>query len=102
MEYDKLIRDKIPEIISEQQKNFMVEVATEEAGNRYLINKLMEEAGEFANNPSLEEMADIFEVIDELMLRYKLSFFEVMRAKELKRQERGGFSMNLILKRVED
>lgn len=102
-EYNKLIRDKIPEIITKQEKNFMtVHLSDEKWARAYLIDKLFEECEEFEKNPSIEEMADIFEVIDELMQRYNISLKDVLKAKRLKREERGGFKDNIVLVRVED
>ena len=53
--YNKLVRDKIPEIISSQGKRCKVYVATKKEYEEKLQSKLVEEVEEFLKDPSVEE-----------------------------------------------
>ena len=67
--YNKLVRDRIPEILTEKGLDFVVRpVASEEEYVAKLKEKLQEEVDEFLDNPCAEEMADIQEVLDALSL----------------------------------
>ena len=64
--YDKLVRDKIPSILDKLGKKYSHRVATEKEYPRYLKKKLQEEVNEFLENPCVEELADIAEVLEHL------------------------------------
>ncbi len=96
--YNKLIRDKIPEIIESQGKSCIVEVATDEEYVDRLIDKLQEEVQEFVENPCLEELADILEVVQSL--EHATSWGSLVLAQLDKRCDRGSFRKRLILKEV--
>ena len=95
--YNKLVRDKIPEILSakgicwEELRTASLEEYKEE-----LIKKLGEEAAEFGIEPFLEELADVIEVIETLKKLPEYENVEELRLK--KREERGGFEKRIILK----
>ena len=99
-EYDKLIRDKIPEIIEADGKECEVEVMDDEEYKEYLKNKLLEEAEEYIESGELEELADVLEVMKAIaeVEKVELSNIEEMRKK--KAEERGGFKDKLKLLRV--
>src|SRR3989344_8657834 len=100
MKYDKLVRDKIPEIISKKCEHVIAHVANDEELWLKLKEKLLEEADEFlrANSENeLGELADVAEVIDAIMRFGKFSESKLNRAKDKKRQERGGFRDRIIL-----
>ncbi|WP_440947916.1 hypothetical protein ACSAZL_06625 [Methanosarcina sp. T3] len=94
--YDKLVRDKIPEIIKSSNRVPECRVLDEDQEYlRYLIKKLQEEVLEFTGNPCVEELADVKEVIDALS---EIGEFEdVLRVQERKRKERGGFGGRVLL-----
>lgn len=101
--YDKLIRDKIPQIIHKNKKT--CETYKEEEKNKllkYYVKKIEEELKEIVSSKSkeelIEELADLSEVMDGLLDNLNLKD-SVLKAKEKKKEERGGFS-NLILKSV--
>ena len=100
MEYDKLVRDRIPEIIKKSGKRCRHRVATPGEYKNYLREKLLEEVHEFIEEPCAKEMADIHEVIGELEKAYKLH--EVRAEQISKRIERGSFDDKIILEWVED
>ena len=63
IEYDKLIRDKIPEIIEQSGKKSIVEVMDNDTYIEYLEQKLNEELAEYQQDKSIEKLADLLEVM---------------------------------------
>jgi predicted house-cleaning noncanonical NTP pyrophosphatase (MazG superfamily) len=61
--YKKLVRDKIPEIIRKNGKEPVTRVLDEKEYLVELVKKLKEEVAEFEADHSVEELADIKEVI---------------------------------------
>lgn len=98
--YNKLIRDKIPEIIESNGKTCIVEIASDEEYVQKLIEKLQEEVQEFVENPCLEELADIQEVVHSL--EHATSWGSLILAQLDKRCDRGSFKKKLILKEVSE
>ena len=100
--YNKLIRDNIPEIISKDNKRFLIEyVNDEEDLYYYLFDKMQEEFQEFLSSGDVLELVDMVEVIITLAKMRGYDFKQFMTLRELKYVECGGFS-NIILKYVED
>ena len=98
--YDKLVRDKIPRILKNQGIEFSCHVASEKEFETKLKKKLFEEIEEFFEDPSSEELADIFEVLRSLAKFYGVDIFKTYEARTLKFQERGGFDEQVILEEV--
>lgn len=94
--YDKLVRDRIPEILNEKGILYEQRVASDEEYKIELIKKLNEEALEFSLAGNPEELADVLEVIEAL--RQLPEYSRVVELQEKKREERGAFSKRLILK----
>ena len=69
MNYNKAIRDKIPEIIKESGNNCNVKVLSDSEFLEKLEGKLEEEIKEYQKSKSIEELADIVEVV------YRISQF---------------------------
>ncbi|MBP6975815.1 MAG: nucleoside triphosphate pyrophosphohydrolase [Candidatus Moranbacteria bacterium] len=97
MRYDKLVRDRIIDIIEAKGQRATWHVATDEEYRQKLSEKLQEEALEFSENPSPEEMADVFEVINALLKEQKWTLEDIVAIQKKKREERGGFERRLIL-----
>ena len=104
--YDKLIRDRIPEIIAERGGTSKMRVCDDDAEYlERLVAKLREEVDEFAAEASqpasrqagAEELADILEVIRALCLRLGFDPQEVEALRAGKEAARGGFAKRLIL-----
>lgn len=63
IKYNKLIRDKIPDIIEKSGKKCVVEIMDNDEYIQFLDAKLNEELAEYQADKSLEELADLLEVI---------------------------------------
>jgi predicted house-cleaning noncanonical NTP pyrophosphatase (MazG superfamily) len=94
--YNKLVRDKIPEILDEKGVSYEKRIASAEEYKAELIKKLGEEVKEFSEAGDPEELADIVEVIEALKKLLEYSNVEAIRQK--KQEERGGFDEKIILK----
>lgn len=102
IEYDKLVRDRIPEIIEKSGKKCIVEVLSDEAYLQYLDRKLGEELAEYQADKSLDELADLLEVIYAIANARCGSVTELENIRTEKAQKRGGFNDKLLLKGVYD
>jgi len=94
--YNKLVRDRIPEILDGKGVPYEKRVATPEEYKVELIKKLTEEVNEFTTAGDPEELADILEVIEALRELPEYKDVEKLRLKKL--EERGGFNEKIILK----
>lgn len=99
-EYNKLIRDKIPEIIEAAGKRCIVEVMNEEEYLEALDDKLNEELAEYQADKSLEELADLLEVMYAVVRARGYTTEELERVRKQKAEKRGGFEKRLRLKGV--
>ncbi len=95
----KLVRDKIPEIIQNENRDCETRVVSGKEYYLRLKDKLDEEVDEFLEDDSIEELADIYEVL-EAIVKLKCSFNELEKVKEKKKEERGGFEKGVILERI--
>ena len=96
--YDKLVRDLIPEIIETSGKTATIEVVNNEVAFDYLLKKLDEEVSEFKTDQKLEELADVMEVLFGLAHKLGYSEQDLLTKRQEKKQARGGFEKNIILK----
>lgn len=87
----KLVRDRIPEIIRNDGKMPIVEILSDEEYLLELDKKLNEEVAEYQVDKSIEEMADILEVLFAICEARGHSIEELMKKKEAKKEKRGGF-----------
>lgn len=87
----KLVRDKIPEIIKNDGKTPIIEILSNEEYLKELDKKLNEEVAEYQADKSIEEMADILEVLFAVCEARGHSVEELLQVKEFKREKRGGF-----------
>ena len=97
MEYNKLIRDKIPEIIESKGGKAQIRVLTDEEYPLYLEAKLDEEVGEYHRDHTAEELADILEVVYALADSIGCSKEELLEIYQRKHDARGGFEKKLLL-----
>ena len=101
IEYNKSVRDRIPEIIRAQGKACHVEVLGEERWVEELNKKLGEELQEYLESGDLEELADIVEVVHGIVAAKGRTVEEFEEVRLWKRDARGGFDDRLFLVSVE-
>ncbi len=102
-EYNKLVRDRIPEIIRESGNECEVAILPEAEYRIALRIKLIEEAAEAAEasgDDLIAELADLYEVRDALMLSYGISENYILNAQAKRRENRGGFAQKIMLLRT--
>lgn len=97
MEYNKLVRDKIPEIIQTQGEIPHFCVLNEEEFSRRLEQKLDEEVEEFHREANIEELADILEVVFALAENLGSNRDELIQVYRKKHEARGGFRDRILL-----
>ena len=102
IKYDKLIRDKIPDIIEQSGKKCIVEVMDNDTYIEYLDQKLNEELAEYHQDKSVEELADLLEVIYAVAVARGYSVEELERKRLDKAEKRGAFEKRLLLKSVSE
>lgn len=100
--YNKLVRDRIPEIIGASGKECQWETLEEEAYLRLLDEKLREELEEYLADHALEEIADLLEVIRAVVVARGHTMDEVEQIRRDKAEKRGGFEKRIVLKTVNE
>lgn len=95
--YNKLVRDKIPEIIEKSGNKCEIEVLSDEDYLKMLDAKLDEELAEYYNDQNLEELADLLEVIYAAAKARGFSIDELEELRKQKAEKRGGFENKLLL-----
>lgn len=99
-EYDKLVRDFIPQIIEESGLECEIEQVDDKTALEYLYKKLMEETSELLMDKNIEEVIDVIDVALAIGKLYGFNIEDIMWLRETKVKEKGGFEDNIILKRV--
>lgn len=97
VEYNKLVRDKIPDIITRSGDKPVTRILGAGAYRRALWRKLREEVAEFGESGEVEELADILEVVYALAADEGVSQFQLEEMRKRKRRERGGFDRRVLL-----
>lgn len=101
--YNKLVRDNIPEEINKMNgRKCNWKILDEEEYLKELDKKLFEEAHEFIEEHSIEELADLIEVISSLMQAKNISIEQVEKARKDKKNKKGGFENKIYLIDVEE
>lgn len=98
--YNKLVRDRIPEVIKESGKTCEIEIVNGIEKQELLEKKLLEEVKEYIEDKNLEELADVMEVLFGLANELGYSEDDLLNKRNGKLQERGGFKEGIFLKNV--
>lgn len=102
IKYNKLVRDRIPELIEESGRKQVSRKLSEDEYFHALVDKVIEEIQEFRESGLEEEIADVYEALDCLV---KLKAYEPLHIDYLrliKREARGSFLEGILLVEVED
>lgn len=99
--YNKLIRDNNVELMEKKGLKVEYEVLDDKRYNEELDKKLIEEVNEYIEDYSIEEMADIMEVIYAIMDARNMSMEDVEKVRIEKRERKGAFEKKVFLKTVE-
>ena len=94
-QYYKLIRDRIPEIIEAAGKRCTCSILSDEEYLARLDEKLNEELAEYQESKSMEELADLLEVIRAVAAARGSSIEEVEAIRRDKAAMRGGFEKKI-------
>ena len=100
--YHKLVRDRIPEIIEADGKTCVCETLSDENYISLLDQKLNEELAEYQESKSLEELADLLEVVQAVVKARGWTLEELEQVRAAKVVKRGGFERKLLLKEVRE
>lgn len=100
--YNKLVRDLIPEIIEADGKSCTTRTLSDEEYLQFVDAKLDEELAEYHKDGSIEELADLLEVIRAAAAARGSSIEDVEAIRARKSEKRGGFEKRVFLIEVED
>lgn len=98
--YNKLVRDRIPEIIESSGKSCATEIISNEEYLRMLDAKLDEELAEYHKDQNIEELADLLEVIRAAAVARGYTIEDLERVRSEKAAKRGSFAKRILLKEV--
>lgn len=95
MNTGKLVRDKIPDIIIADGKQPIIRILEKDEYLEELDKKLNEEIAEYQADKSIEEMADVLEVLFAICEARGHSVEDLMAVRNDKRNKRGGFKKKI-------
>ena len=100
--HNKLVRDRIPEIIEASGKGCVYKTLDDQKYLAALDAKLNEELAEYQQDKSMEELADLLEVIRAVIAARGSTYEQVESIRLAKKEKRGGFEKRIWLETVED
>ena len=100
--YNKLVRDRIPEIIEASGKTCVTKILSDEDYLRMVDAKLDEELAEYHKDQNIEELADLMEVIHAAAIARGYTLEELERVRAEKAEKRGRFAKKILLKEVSE
>lgn len=105
--YNKLVRDKIPELINKSGKECkFVKLVTKEDIEPFLKAKLLEEVSELLSandqNERLEELVDVMETLTAYMKFYQIDSPTLWAKQIIKANNKGTFAEFVVLQEVSD
>lgn len=102
IKYNKLVRDKIPEIIENDNKTCSTRILDEAEYLQMIDAKLDEELAEYHRDQNLEELADLLEVVYAATKARGYSIEELKALRHDKAEKRGAFDKRILLESVEE
>ena len=98
---NKLVRDRIPEIIEASGKTCKTRILSQNEYLEALDQKLIEELAEYQESKALEELADLLEVMEATVKARGYTWQQLLELKKAKKATRGGFEDQILLIEVE-
>jgi predicted house-cleaning noncanonical NTP pyrophosphatase (MazG superfamily) len=98
--HNKLVRDRIPEIIAAEENTCEAVEMDENEYRQALLAKLVEEAQEVAVSKAedrVKEIAELHEVLDTIIAAFDLNRDNILATQRIRRDERGGFENRIKL-----
>lgn len=95
--YNKLVRDRIPEIIESSGAKCTTEILSDKKYLEMLDMKLDEELAEYRKDQTIEELADLLEIIYAVVIARGYTLDELEAIRLAKASERGGFDKKILL-----
>lgn len=101
--YNKLVRDKIPEIIKNNGANAVnTKILNDEEYLKALNTKLVEELNEYLSSGEIEELADLEEVLRAILDAKNTSYSDFEEIRINKVNKRGAFKNKIFLESVDE
>lgn len=100
-EFDKLVRDKIPEVIEEKGEEPTIHLADDDEYSERLAEKLDEEVTEYLESREISELVDVLEVVHAIRKDRGVTVEELRDKRTQKAKQRGRFCEGIVLERVE-
>lgn len=101
--YNKLVRDKIPEIINNNGANAVnTKILNDEEYLKALNTKLVEELNEYLSSGEIEELADLEEVLRAILDAKNTSYSDFEEIRINKVNKRGAFKNKIFLESVDE
>lgn len=99
--FNKLVRDKIPEIIASKGEYATTRILDNDEYKKELDKKLLEEVNEYMADDNVEELADIVEVIYGILNSKNVSIEDFEKVRKAKVEKRGAFQDKIFLEKTE-
>ncbi len=102
IDYNKLVRDKIPQIIKDSGRTCDFKVLDNLEMKEALKEKLIEKAQVFSDKPSEDELSDIYELLDTIVESYDFEPLHIDYLKLRNKENKGSYSSRTYLISVDD
>ena len=98
--FNKLVRDKIPDIILADNQLPVTRILKDDEYVEALNSKLLEEVNEYLDDNNINEIADILEVIRAIVEQQGLTMEEIEEKRVKKAEKRGAFKDKIFLEKI--
>ena len=100
--YNKLVRDKIPQVIENNNQTCKTRILCDDEYLNELNKKIQEEMKEYLESGDIEELADLEEVLRAILDVKKCSYESFEKIRNQKVEKRGAFKEKIFLETVKD